>query len=132
MSQNNFFEFLLHQKVYCPHLPEYTPKWFGWLFAHRTDTPPEILARFKQAWNLSFLCKIAALCDVYVRLAIWLFKMEFNPLPDLLNTGFKIIKIGLFYGGEHRKLTFFRFLTIYHWQDGGVYLIEEPSCLADV
>ena len=27
--------------------------------------------------------------------------MEFNPLLDLLNTGFTIIKIGLFYGGEH-------------------------------
>ena len=27
--------------------------------------------------------------------------MEFNPLPDLLNTGFTIIEIGLFYGGEN-------------------------------
>ena len=29
--------------------------------------------------------------------------MEFNPLPDLLNTGFTIIEIGLFYGGEHSE-----------------------------
>ena len=27
--------------------------------------------------------------------------MEFNPLPDLLNTGFTIIEFGLFHGGEH-------------------------------
>ena len=27
--------------------------------------------------------------------------MEFNHLQDLLNTGFTIIEIGLFYGGEH-------------------------------
>ena len=27
--------------------------------------------------------------------------MEFNPLQDLLKSGFTIIEIGLFYGGEH-------------------------------
>ena len=27
--------------------------------------------------------------------------MGFKPLPDLLNSGFTIIEIGLFYGGEH-------------------------------
>ena len=27
--------------------------------------------------------------------------MEFNPFPGLLNTGFTIIEIGLFYGGEN-------------------------------
>ena len=27
--------------------------------------------------------------------------MEFNRLPDLLNTGFEFVEIGLFYGGEH-------------------------------
>ena len=30
--------------------------------------------------------------------------MEFNPLPDLLNTGFTVIKISLFYGGEHENM----------------------------
>ena len=29
--------------------------------------------------------------------------MEFNPLPDLLNTGFRVIEIGSVYGGEHLK-----------------------------
>ena len=29
--------------------------------------------------------------------------MEFNPLPHLLYTGFTIIEIGLFYGGEHME-----------------------------
>ena len=37
--------------------------------------------------------------------------MEFNPLPDLLNTEFKIIEIGLFYGGEHLGAKLCRFLT---------------------
>ena len=27
--------------------------------------------------------------------------MEFDPLPDFSNTGFTIIKTGLFYDGEH-------------------------------
>ena len=27
--------------------------------------------------------------------------MEFTPLPHLLNTGFTIVEIGLFYGGDH-------------------------------
>ena len=30
--------------------------------------------------------------------------MEFNPLPDLLNTGFTIIEIGMFYGGKKKKM----------------------------
>ena len=30
-----------------------------------------------------------------------LFKMEFNPLQHLLNTGFTVAEIGFFYGGEH-------------------------------
>ena len=29
--------------------------------------------------------------------------MEFNPFPDLLNTGFTVIEIGLFYGVETWK-----------------------------
>ena len=37
--------------------------------------------------------------------------MEFNSLPDLLNTGLTIIEIGLFYGGEHLKAKICRFLT---------------------
>ena len=32
--------------------------------------------------------------------------MEFNPLPDLLNIGFVIIEIGLFYYGEHLGVLF--------------------------
>ena len=37
--------------------------------------------------------------------------MEFIPLPDLLNIGFKIIEIGLFYGGENLKTKICRFQT---------------------
>ena len=35
--------------------------------------------------------------------------MEFNPLPDLLNTGYTIIEIGLFYCGEHLESKICRF-----------------------
>ena len=37
--------------------------------------------------------------------------MEFSTLPDLKNTGFKIIEVGLFYGGEHLEVKICRFLT---------------------
>ena len=37
--------------------------------------------------------------------------MEFNPLPDLLNTGFTIIEIDLFYDDKHKEAKMFRFLT---------------------
>ena len=37
--------------------------------------------------------------------------MKFNPLPDLLNTGFTIIEIGLFYSGEHLGAKMCGFLT---------------------
>ena len=37
--------------------------------------------------------------------------MKFNPLPDLLNIGFTIAEIGLFYGGELLGRKICRFLT---------------------
>ena len=37
--------------------------------------------------------------------------MEFNPLPDLLNWGFTVIEIGLFYGGENLGVKIYRFQT---------------------
>ena len=40
--------------------------------------------------------------------------MEFNPLPDLLNTGFTVVEIGLFYGGEHLGAKICRFLTCFN------------------
>ena len=39
--------------------------------------------------------------------------MEFNPLPDLLNTGFTIVEIDLFYGGEHLGAKMCRFLICF-------------------
>ena len=38
--------------------------------------------------------------------------MEFNPLPDLLNIGFTVIEIALFYGGKHMEAKLCRFLTM--------------------
>ena len=37
-----------------------------------------------------------AVCDIFDQFSVLLFKVEFNSLPDLLNTGFTIIEIGLF------------------------------------
>ena len=53
--------------------------------------------------------------------------MEFHPLQDLLNTGYTIIEIGLFSGGEHLEAKICRFLTFFFWQDGDVYLIEDDD-----
>ena len=39
--------------------------------------------------------------------------MEFNPLPDLLNTEFTIIEIGLFYGDEHLGAKMCRFVSFF-------------------
>ena len=49
-----------------------------------------------------------AVCDIFdqfatflISFSTWFFKMEFNTLPDLLKSGFTIVEISLFYGGEH-------------------------------
>ena len=39
--------------------------------------------------------------------------MEFNRLLDLLNTGFNIIEIGLFCGGDHLGAKIYKFLTFF-------------------
>ena len=39
--------------------------------------------------------------------------MEFNPFPDLLNTGFTVIETGLFCGGEHLGAKIYRFPTLF-------------------
>ena len=45
--------------------------------------------------------------------SVWFFKMEFNPMPDLLNTRFTIVEIGLFFDGEHLGAKIRRFLTCF-------------------
>ena len=37
--------------------------------------------------------------------------MEFDPLPDLLKTGFTTVEISLLYGGEHIETKICRLLT---------------------
>ena len=48
-----------------------------------------------------------------ISFSVLFLKMEFNPLPDLMNAGFTIIEIGLFYGGEDLGLKICRFLTFF-------------------
>ena len=46
-----------------------------------------------------------------ISFSAWIFKMKFNPMPDLLYTGFTIIEINLFYGGEYLRAKICGFLT---------------------
>ena len=46
--------------------------------------------------------------------------MVFNHLPDLLNTGFTIVEIVLFYGGENLEAKICRFQALFG-QHGHVY-----------
>ena len=57
-------------------------KWFGGLF----DEHPEIFPPLKQVWSLSFLC--STLLHFFFSFSVRRFEIGFNPLPDLLNTGF--------------------------------------------
>ena len=83
------------------------------------NTRQEIFTPLKQVWSLGLLCStLQRFCSAFVSF----FKIEFNLLPDLLNTRFTIVKIGLFYGGEYLEVKIGRFL-IFFWQDGHVYLI---------
>ena len=58
----------------------------------------KIFPPFKQVWSLGFLWSIMRHFDRFFCL---IFKMEFNPLPDLLNSGIVIIEISLFYSGKN-------------------------------
>ena len=57
--------------------------------------------------------------------------MEFNPLLDLLNTEFTIIEIGLLCGWVENTGSKNVQIPGFRWQDGDVYLIEEPFCFAN-
>ena len=48
--------------------------------------------------------------------------MEFNLLPHLLNTGFAIAEIGLFYGGEHLGAKITDLFLQYHFKMAIQYL----------
>ena len=52
---------------------------------------PEIFLPFKQVWRLKM---------IVFGLSVWLFKMESNSLPALLNNRFTTIEICLFCGGN--------------------------------
>ena len=87
------------------HLSEYTR---DGLF----EAYPEILPPLKQVWSLGFLCS-----SLQRFWSVFLFDFlkwpEFNPLPDLLNSGFTIIEIGLLYGSEHLAAKLCRFLSFF-------------------
>ena len=66
-----------------------------------------------------------------ISFSVKIFKMEFNFLPGLLDTGFTIIQIGLFLGGEHLGAKICRFLTFltdhFKMAISGRYLIGEDD-----
>ena len=68
------------------HLSEYTLKRFGGLF----DARPRSFPAFQKSLKFGFL--VALLTSLF-GFSVWFFKVEFNLLPDLLNTGFKIIRL---------------------------------------
>ena len=60
----------------------------------------EIFPPFKR---LKFGFHVQHFATFLFDISVWCFKIEFIPLPDLLNAGCTIIQIGLFYGGKHLK-----------------------------
>ena len=73
------------------------------------------LAHFQQFSRLFDKFEVWVSCEAVatflIGYSVWFFKMELNPLPDLLNIRFTIIEIGLFYGGKHFGSKTCRFLT---------------------
>ena len=85
------------------HLSEYKLKLFNLA---------GFLAHVQQFFCLLDKFEVWVSCEAtfLINFSVWFFKIEFNPLPDLLNTGFEIMEIGLFYGGEHLGVKICRFL----------------------
>ena len=76
---------------------------------------------FLQVWSVQRFCTF---------FLFNFFKMEFNPLLDLLNTGFTITETGLFLWNEHRKRKYADLqISLTRWQ----YLLNlETSCFAKI
>ena len=64
-----------------------------------------------------------AVCDILFGFSVWFFRMEFKHLPYLLNTGFTINEIGLFYGGEHLEAKLCNFQTF--WDNMAICIKDE-------
>ena len=89
MNQSNFFELLLQWKLSFTSL--YTQ--VIWRAFWRA---PEIFPPFKQR-SLKFGFLVQHFATFLFDFSVSFSKMKFSPLPDLLNTGFTIIGICLFY-----------------------------------
>ena len=100
MSQNDFFEPLILRQL--SFIRVYT-QLIWQAFLHIALNTPKFLSLLNkfEAW---FSCvQLQQFVMFMFGLSFWFLKMEYNPLPDLLNTIFTIIDIGLLCGGEHRK-----------------------------
>ena len=87
MNQNDFYG------AFTP-VPEYTLKLFNLaVFLAHVQQFPRLLDKF-EVW-----VSCEALCDFFDWFFCLIFKNELQP--DLLNTGFTITEIGLFYGDEN-------------------------------
>ena len=64
-------------------------------------------------WRVKFGLLVKMFATFFISFSVWCFKMEFIPFPDLLNIGFTIVEIGMFYGGEHLAAKICRFLTCF-------------------
>ena len=126
LYQPKLFLSSFYSSEICP-LSEYTIKLFnlaGFLVHDQQ------FSRLLDKFDVWVSCE--AVWDIFyflISFSVWCFKMEFNPLPHLLNTEFTNTEIGLFHGGEHfgakicGLMTFFDKFTIFSRCRFSTYLI---------
>ena len=85
---------------------------------------------FKQVWSLGFLCTTAAIrsvfCLVFQNGIEPIFRFGEYPHLQLLS------ERGWFWDGENRKQKYARSNPGFPWQDGDVYILEQPYCFGYV
>jgi len=94
MSQNDFSNFYFSKSC---HFSKSTLEWFWRAFWRSNDDTRRNFRAFQTS------VQHRPFATFLFSFSVWFFEMELKPLLDLLNTGFTIIKNGLFSGGEHRK-----------------------------
>ena len=94
--------FLSYYSSESCQISDYTLMWFDRLYFLTSVLK---FSAFKTSLKSRFLLQQFAM--FLLSFSVWWFKKEFNLLPDVLNTGFTIIEIGLFYfyGGSFSYLS---------------------------
>ena len=91
------------------------------------------LSLLSNKFEVWFLVYHRSTCDVLFVFSVWFFKMELNPLLDLLINGLTIIENLLFaLWVPLWETNIAGPLPGFHWQDSDIYLIEKLFRFADV